>query len=50
MPWSFRRRITLNSWATSPASRLDVGSSRISTLASTSTALAIATICWTASE
>src|SRR6185436_727605 len=40
----------LKSWVTSVASRLDVGSSRISTRACTSIARAIAIICWTASE
>ena len=40
----------VKSCSTSFASRLEVGSSRISTFASMSTARAIATICWTASE
>lgn len=48
MPDAFSRRSTSNSRATSPSSRLDVGSSRINTRASTDTARAIATICCTA--
>ena len=42
--------MTRNSCATSSASRLEVGSSRISTSAWTSMARAMATSCWTASE
>ena len=47
-PPSRSRRITRNSSATSSASRLDVGSSRISTRAETAVARAMATSCWTA--
>jgi hypothetical protein len=42
--------MTRKSWATSPASRLDVGSSRTRTFAEMSMARAIATSCWTAIE
>ncbi len=48
VPPSRRRRITRNSSATSSASRLDVGSSRISTRALTAVARAMATSCWMA--
>ena len=48
VPPSRSRRITRNSSATSSASRLDVGSSRISTRAETAVARAMATSCWTA--
>ena len=45
------RRITSNSTATSRSSRVEVGSSRMTSLrARTSSARAIATICWTATE
>ena len=50
MPSSRSCRMMRNSCATSLASRLDVGSSRISTWALMSMARAMATICWTASE
>ena len=49
-PRSRRARTTSNSRATSSASRLDVGSSRMSTRASTTIAREIATSCCTASE
>ena len=49
-PFSFSCRIRTNSFSTSWSSREDVGSSKISTLQSISTALAIAIICWSASE
>ena len=49
-PRSRRSRTTPNSRATSSASRLDVGSSRMSTRASTTIAREIATSCCTASE
>src|SRR6185312_17232160 len=48
-PASRMSRITRNSSPTSSASRLEVGSSRMRTAASRSTALAMATSCWTAS-
>ncbi|MCY1541372.1 hypothetical protein D9M68_770570 [compost metagenome] len=44
------RRSTSNSFSTSSSSRLDVGSSRISTFDDTPSARAIATICCTATE
>ncbi len=47
-PWSRSVRITSKSLATSSPSRLEVGSSRIRTLQSTSTARAMATSCCTA--
>ena len=49
-PRAFKSRMSLNSIATSLSSREDVGSSRIRTLHSVSTARAMATICCTASE
>ncbi len=48
MPAALSLRSTSNRRATSPSSRLEVGSSRISTRASTDMARAIATICCTA--
>ena len=48
MPDCFSLRKTSKSRATSLSSRLDVGSSRINTRASTDSARAIATICCTA--
>lgn len=48
MPRPRSRRITANSARTSSSSRLEVGSSRISTRADTPKARAIATICCTA--
>ncbi len=48
IPSSRSDRSTLSSCSTSPASRLDVGSSSTSTRADTSSARAIATICCTA--
>ncbi len=50
MPSSLSPRMTRKSWSTSDASRLEVGSSSTSTLASTSSARAMATICCTAIE
>ena len=49
-PWSRSRRMTANSCSTSVASRLDVGSSRMSTLESVTIARLIATSCCIASE
>lgn len=49
-PWAFSLRTTANRRWVSSSSREEVGSSRISTFASTSTARAMAIICWTATE
>ena len=49
-PLAFRLRIRPKSFSTSLSSREEVGSSRIRTLHSMSTALAMAIICWTAME
>ena len=49
-PCALRSLINLNKRATSLSSKEEVGSSRIRTLHSISTARAIATICWTARE
>jgi hypothetical protein len=49
-PWLRRRRSTSNSFSTSSSSRLEVGSSRISTFDDTPSARAMATSCCTATE
>ena len=50
IPLALSCLISTNNFSTSPSSREDVGSSRISTLADMSTALAMAIICWMAME
>ena len=49
-PLALKSFISPNSFSTSDSSKEEVGSSKISTLQSISTALAMATICWTAME